>query len=186
MNCIIDKKNAQPLDVNLILNENAIFNLPRPHNGQVAYAQDTKKIYVYNNGWQVLGDNNNIKVEGKGLEMSLYNLNQSIISQLNTITDFNDKINLINEFKENTGNKYYMLYAKDISYFTIFHIEKYGEFAKLGDGVIECLKYIGDVKSIEYTEARDAIEIWIQQDDNDPVCAYLFPYDNGIVTVEEV
>ena len=79
-----------------------------------------------------------------------------------------------------------MLYAKDISYFTIFHIEKYGEFMNLGDGAVECLRNVGDVKSIDYTEAKDAIEIWIQQENNEPICAYLFPYDSGIVTIEEV
>ena len=78
-----------------------------------------------------------------------------------------------------------MLYAKDISYFTIFNIRKYGEFAHLGDGVIACLQQLGAVKSIDYTEARDAIEIWFQQNDNDPICAYLFPYDIGIVTIEK-
>jgi hypothetical protein len=47
------------------------------------------------------------------------------------------------------------------------------------------LHNIGQVKSIDYTEAKDAIEIWIQQDE-EIICAYLFPYDNGIVTIEEV
>jgi hypothetical protein len=117
--------------------------------------------------------------------MNLYDLNKSIISQLKTIDDFAASITLINDFAENTKNKYYMLYAKDISYFTIFHIEKYGEFTNLGNGVIECLHNVGAVKSIDYTENKDAIEIWIQQDD-EPICAYLFPYDNGIVTIEEI
>jgi hypothetical protein len=166
----------------LALTKDAIFKLPRPHNGQVAYATDTQETYIYNNGWQVF---ENIKVEGKGLNMNLYDLNKSIIAQLNDITNFTDAINLINEFKEQTKNNYYMLYAKDISYFTIFHIEKYGEFMNIGDGVVECLHNIGQVKSIDYTEAKDAIEIWIQQDE-EIICAYLFPYDNGIVTIEEV
>ena len=184
MKCLIDKKNSQPLDANtLALSEESIFKLPRPHIGQIALAIDTNKTYMYTkNGWQAVEG----KIEGKGLEMSLYNLNQSIISQLPTIEDFTNSINMITEFQTTTNNKYYMLYAKDISYFTIFHIEKYGEFAKLADGVIECLKNIGSVKSIDYTEAKDAIEIWMQQGSNDPICAYLFPYDSGIVTIEEV
>lgn len=178
MNCL------KPLDNNTIaMNEKSIFKLPRPHEGQIAHAIDTNKTYIYNNGWQLLEA---AKLKGQGLNMSLYDLNKSIISQLNILTDFTDAIALINEFTEETNNKYYMLYAKDISYFTIFHIEKYGEFINLGDGTIECLRNIGDVKSIDYTEAKDAIEIWIQRENNEPICAYLFPYDNGIVTIEEV
>ena len=180
MNCL--RKNYST-DNNLYLSLDSIHKLPRPHEGQVAIDKDTNIAYVYNNGWQPL---DNVKLEGQGLNMSLYDLNKSIISQLQTITDFTNAISLIDEFVKETNNKYYMLYAKDISYFTIFHIEKYGEFMNLGDGAVECLRNVGEVKSVDYTEAKDAIEIWIQQEGNEPICAYLFPYDNGIVTIEEV
>lgn len=182
MNCLTNK-NAKPLDSRTIaMNKDSIFKLPRPSEGEIAYATDTNETYIYHNGWQLL---ENVKLEGQGLNMNLYDLNKSIISQLKTIDDFTASITLINDFAENNKNKYYMLYAKDISYFTIFHIEKYGEFSNLGNGVIECLHNVGAVKSIDYTENKDAIEIWIQQDD-EPICAYLFPYDNGIVTIEEI
>lgn len=185
MNCLAhQKKNAQPLDANLCLKKDAIFKLPRPHAGQVAIASDTNETYIYGkDGWQLFND---VKVEGKGLNMSLYNLNQSIIAQMHNIIDFTDSIMLINEFNETVKNKYYMLYAKDISYFTVFHMEKYGEFINLGDAVVECLNSIGKVKSIDYTANKDAIEIWIQQQEDEPICAYFFPYDTGIVTVEEI
>lgn len=186
MKCLIDKKSAMPLDAgNIVLTEESMYKLPRPHMGQVVYTSDTYKTFVYKeDGWtELTGD---VKVEGKGLEMNLYNLNQSIMSQLPTIINFEDKINLINEFQNDINNKYYMLFSKDISYMTMFVIEKYGEMKNLGEGVIECLKNIGDVKSIDYTETRDAIEIWIQQETNNPICAYLFPYDFGVVTIEEI
>lgn len=189
MNCLIDKKNARPLDADLHVDPNALYlsldtihKLPRPHNGQVAIDKDTNITYVYNNGWQPLGD---VKVAGEGLKMSLYDLNQNIMEQLPDITEFDDKITLINEFKELTNNKYYMLYSKDISYFTMFVIEKYGEMASLGDAVIECLKNLGKVKSIDFTENRDAIEVWVEYDGK-IICAYFFPYDNGILTVEAI
>jgi hypothetical protein len=116
--------------------------------------------------------------------MSLYDLNQNIIGQLPDITDFTDKVALINEFRSNTNNKYYMLYSKDISYFTIMVIEKYGEMDSLGSAVIECLSNLGAVKSIDYTENHDAIEIWVNHN-GEIICAYFFPYDNGILTVED-
>ena len=187
MNCLIDKKNARPLDANLHVDANtlylsldAIHKLPRPHNGQIAIDKDTNITYIYNNGWQPLGD---VKIKGEGLQMNLYDLNQNIIEQLPDITDFTDKITLINEYKESTNNKYYMLYSKDISYFTIMVIEKYGEIASLGDAVIECLQNIGNVKCIDYTENHDAIEMWIKYMDK-VICAYLFPYDNGVVRLK--
>ena len=180
MNCLT---NAKPLDNRTIaMNKDSIFKLPRPYKGEIAHAIDTNETYIYNDGWQLL---ENVRLEGQGLNMNLYDLNKSIISQLKTIDDFTASITLINDFAEKTKNKYYMLYAKDISYFTIFHIKKYGEFINLGNGVIECLYNVGSVKSIDYTENKDAIEVWIQQDD-EPICAYLFPYDNGIVTIEEI
>ena len=182
MNCLINK-DTKPLDVNLVLNKDTIFKLPRPSNGQVAYAKDTGEVYIYNDGWTVLGTND-IKIEGEGLKMSLYDLNQNIIGQLPDITDFTDKVALINEFQSNTNNKYYMLYSKDISYFTIMVIEKYGEMDSLGSAVIECLSNLGAVKSIDYTENRDAIEIWVNHN-GEIICAYFFPYDNGILTVED-
>ena len=95
MNCLAhEKKNAQPLDVNLALKKDAIFKLPRPHQGQVAYAIDTNETYIYNEGWQVLGD---VKMEGNGLQMSLYELNRSIMEQLPPLADYEKAINTINE-----------------------------------------------------------------------------------------
>lgn len=183
MKCLIDPKTATPLDTTIAVTEASMYKLPRPHQGQVVCTIDTGKTYIYNDKWVEVGSN--IKLKGDGLQMNLYDLNQNIIAQLPTITDFTNSIELINDFKKNTLNQYYMLYSKDISYFTIFHIEQYGELNSLGDGAIECLQNLGDVKCIDYTENKDAIEIWIQQNENNPICAYLFPYDMGIVTIKE-
>ena len=74
-----------------------------------------------------------------------------------------------------------MLYGKEISYFTLFKIIDSNDF---GYEVIECLKNIGIIKAIDFTETKDAVEIWVENDDG-PTCLYLFPYDNGIVEVGE-
>lgn len=74
-----------------------------------------------------------------------------------------------------------MLYGKEISYFTLYKIIKPQCF---GNEVIDCLKNIGIIKAIDFTETQDAIEIWVE-DDNGPTCLYLFPYDNGVVQVGE-
>ena len=183
MNCLAhQKKNAQPLDVNLCLKKDAICKLPRPHLGQVAYATDTEEIYVYGqDGWQILGD---VKVNGEGLHMSLYELNRSIMEQLPALADFDEATETINNYQAQTKNKFYMLYGKEISYFTIFNmVEEYSEFESLGDAVLECLATVGAVKSVYLTQ-DNTIEIWA--DINGEIhCLYLFPYDTGIVTVKE-
>lgn len=185
MNCLAhQKKNAQPLDVNLCLKKDAIFKLPRPHLGQVAYATDTEETYIYGqDGWQVFGD---VKVNGEGLKMSLYDLNRSIMEQLPALTDYDTAINTINAFEKKTYNAFYMLYGKDISYFTIFKMQnaKYENYEceSLGDAVLECLENVGVVKTIDMTD-EGTVEIWM--DINGEIhCLYLFPYDTGVVTVK--
>lgn len=112
-----------------------------------------------------------------GLEIGLYDINKQIISQLPALTNILEKQKLINNFSIDTKNTYYMLYGKEISYFTLFKIKEYQYF---GAEVVDCLEYIGIIKAIDLTETNDAIEIWIENEDG-PTCLYLFPYDTGVV-----
>ena len=88
----------------------------------------------------------------------------------------------INSLHAKCNNIYYMLYGKEISYFTLFRVIDSDYF---GYEVIECLKNIGAIKAIDFTETKDAIEIWVENENDEPTCLYLFPYDNGIVEVGE-
>jgi hypothetical protein len=38
---------------------------------------------------------------------------------------------------------------------------------------------------MDLTAAGDAVEIWVQPENSEPTCLYLFPYDSGIVQVGE-
>lgn len=183
MNCLVhQKKYAQPLDCTINLTEASIFKLPRPHKGQIAYATDTNKTYIYNDEWHVL--DNNIKMDGDGLKMKLYDLNSSIIEQLPTITDFTEVKEILNTYKKMTENQYYMLYGKDISYFTLFRIQEAGECENLSEAVIECLLNVGEIKAVDITEDKTSVEIWVTNSEK-TICLYLFPYDTGVVTVSE-
>lgn len=183
MNCLAhQKKNAQPLDCLLAMTKESIFKLPRPHQGQIVHATDTGDTYIFNDGWKVI--EGNVSVKGDGLKMNLYDLNSSIIEQLPTITDFTQPREVINNYKHMTENQYYMLYGKDISYFTIFRIEEKGECENLGAAVIECILNVGEVKAVDLTEDKTSVEIWVMNQDK-AICLYLFPYDTGIVTVTE-
>jgi hypothetical protein len=183
MNCIINDKKKLPLDYNTAMNKEEIFKISNPYEGEVAYANDTNETYLYkDNKWEAMP--NKVKIEGEGLKMNLYDLNCSIIDQLPSLEDFTDAEVTIEQYKTLTGNEYYMLYGKDISYFTLFRIFPDGEFDALGQAVIECLSNVGEIKSIDLTENKDAIEIWVKTNEQ-VTCLYLFAYDNGVVTVKE-
>ena len=155
----------------------------------LVYSTDTQEIFQYRNGkWEHYASD--VKVEGGGLNMGLYELNKSIIGQLPTIEDTTEKGELINEFYQNTHNKFYMMYGKEISYFTIFNvIEGTTELKSLADGVFACLEQFGPIKAIDKNEDGTAIEIWVMDDvgtvNGEATCLYLFPYDAGIVEVED-
>ncbi len=118
-------------------------------------------------------------MENSGINIGLYDINKQIINQLPILNNLNDKEDLFNILHEKFNNTFYMLYGKEISYFTLFKIVNKENFYK---EVIECLNNVGDIKAIDLTESKDAIEIWIQ-DEDESTCLYLFPYDNGIVEV---
>ena len=120
--------------------------------------------------------------------ISLYEINRSIIDQQGPIEEaLTSKCDLLKEFIINTNNKYYMLYGKEIGYFTLFVKDQNWEFETIDLAVIECLLNVGTIYSIEYTKTQDAIEIWVKTKEDEPIltCMYLFPYDNGIVKIGE-
>ena len=124
--------------------------------------------------------------------VSLYELNRSIIKQQGPLEEetIQSKINMLKNFSELTNNKYYLLYGKEIGYFTLFVKDQNWELQSLDLGVIECLANVGIIYSIEYTKSKDAIEIWVEtkmteEDESVLTCMYLFPYDSGIVKIGE-
>jgi hypothetical protein len=69
------------------------------------------------------------------------------------------------------------------SYYTLFAYE--GDNSSLDtyeQSVIDLLDEIGVVYSIDLTEDKGAVEIWIKPDEEESALAfYLFPYDAGVV-----
>lgn len=114
--------------------------------------------------------------------MNLYDLNKLIISQIPSLSQdaLLEKKDVINALHAKYNNSYYMLYGKEISYFTLFKIIDPTYF---NYDVFDCLKHLGgDIKAMDLTEDSDAVEIWIEIEQN-PICLYLFPYDNGVINV---
>lgn len=164
--------------------EYIIHQLPRVNEGEVAYAVDTDRYLIYHNSsWE------HFNIEQKNnIELSVYDMNKQIISQLKPLkeNEIESKICLINEYKaKNFDTNYFMLYGKELNYFTLFDgkFENYDlKLETLGEAVISCLSNLGEIKSIEPTD-DNAIEIWITDALNNTSCLYLFPYDTGVIQV---
>ena len=86
--------------------------LPNCQEGETIFNTDTQKGMIYKKGkWE------EIRMEGQGLNMNLYNLNKSIVAQLPDIENLESDsiLDLLDNFYEETDNLYYMLYGKEIS-----------------------------------------------------------------------
>lgn len=147
--------------------------------GDVAICEDTRKVFQFINGeWEPM------KLSG-GLEMSLYEMNKQIISQLPPYDD-RDLLKLrkrINKFANKTYNNYFMFLCKDFNYYTIFaHSEvDSGEFETVGHALITIIKEMeATVFSADNLENR--FEIWIRPKGEEELYDFLFfPYDEGVI-----
>ena len=156
---------------------NAILN---PVEGDKAYSPETGKLYVYTNGeWKMIeGDVN--------LGMSMYDLNKQIISQLKALNEEGmlKAFETLDDFVERVEAQYFMLLCRDINYYTLFKVEREGDISgtleRFSAEVIDCVLDNGAIKSVEPVPG-DAIEIWVEPAETEPVAMYLFPYDRGVI-----
>lgn len=124
------------------------------------------------------------KIEGKGeVTMSLYEINQSLISQFPPYDyDAEQKLRKrINSWEKN-DKLYYMLLGKDAGYYTIFYrgISTKSEFHSLGEATITVL-HEADYTIHSDEVYDDHIEIWVKKDEQ-TYAFLLFPYDEGVVS----
>lgn len=157
----------------------ALYALQNHIEGETAYCEETSKFYSWQeDGW------GEIKFEGDGVSMNLYDLNKSIINQLPPLTEqeIAARIETIETLFKTTGDNHYMLLCKEYNYYTIFAHDTHMTMPTFGAAVCEIINHIGNVYSIEMTQDEQAIEIWIKPDGEESVLAfYLFPYDAGVV-----
>lgn len=153
-----------------------------PIEGTFYYDQGTRKIMFFQNGEWVIIDNQSITNDF--CKMSLYDLNQQIMSQLDPLMDdnFNAAMDLIDSWCEKEPDDFYMLLNNDLRYYTVFSArsKKNMEFHSLGEAVLVVMRELGAIRSVDLTSDSNAIEIWTDYEDT-PQCFMLFPYDKGIV-----
>lgn len=173
-----------------MVNQQADFKKHDGKAGDLMFCKETQCLYYYNTTdktWsKIESATDNIKTQFDGnLSMSLYELNQNIISQLPPYGAEKLealKMNITNwDTKKNTSVKYYMLLNNEKHYYTVLHYNSaHGDFANLGDSVVYLLQEIG-YAIVEEDQKNDHYEIWVKKD-NETLCYLLFPYDQGVVT----
>lgn len=148
--------------------------------GEVFFVKEENAGYVWNDAL-----NDYIKVDknlaGKGgLSMNLYEINKSIISQMDPLDD--DRLNeLKNTVNTLMTEDYYLLYGKELSYFTLFQ-KKDDLEESLGEALLDCLKVFKKIYSFEVIEDTKSIEIWVYNEETNLASVlYLFNYKDGVV-----
>lgn len=118
--------------------------------------------------------------------VDMYSLNKQIISQFPLFNEENweGAEKKFNDWLETQNDKFYMLYGREINYFTLFSKIKNGEFKNLFSALKACLESVGPIYAIDVMEDNSAVEIWAQIGEQQATCLYLFPYDDGVVYYE--
>lgn len=146
-----------------------------PIDGEIIYNTDDEKYYIWKNEWVNVNPDANIN-------LNLYDMNKQIMSQIPDFTkeQMEESMNTLNEWVNKTKSKYFMMLCKDLNYYTLFNRTKSAIDDSFGKCFKDCMSNLGSVKSMDLTEDKTAIEIWLSYED-DVYCMYLFPYDVGVV-----
>lgn len=120
---------------------------------------------------------------------TLYDINKNLVKQKEVELSkplLNSKKQIITDFIKKYNNYYYMLLCNERRDYTIFkwnnicNDEDAKEISKIL--VDECLFNRGEIRGIDLTKNKDAIEIWMVID-NEAYVYYFFPYDDGVIEV---
>jgi hypothetical protein len=126
---------------------------------------------------------------------TLYDVNKNLV-QKNEIKlsegVINSKKEILKNFLRKMDNTYYMLLCNDRKDYTVFRVGAYNEdmylshehqYTELTNILVdECLMNRGEIRGIDLTKEKDAIEIWLVIED-EAYCYYFFPYDAAIIEV---
>lgn len=166
-------------DILKVQNLKILEALPNHDEGEVAFCEDEQAYMIYKNGnWMPV----QAEMTNEGLQLNLYDLNKQIIGQLSPFDEvrIQDAIDTVSTWGT---AKTYMLYGREISYFTVLmhEVNKNTEFSNLGDAVLALINDITDTIYALDVLDENTVEIWIKYEDMTTVL-YLFNYENGLVT----
>ena len=132
--------------------------------------------------------------EKKEIEFgTLYDVNKNLVKQKElklSEAALNSKKLIIRDFLMNHEDKYFMLLCNERKDYTVFDFTPYDmtDYTKAKEKSMDCAKCLvdecltnrGEIRGIDLTKDKDAIEIWMVIDD-DAYVYYFFPYDNGVI-----
>ena len=103
------------------------------------------------------------------LEMgTVYDLNKQLVETAEKVISpykLNEKKKIIKQFIRESKDNYFMLLCNERRDYTLFNIISDKEEDKLNElanvFVDECLQNRGNIKGIDLTESKDAIEVWL-------------------------
>ena len=160
-------------------NYNILIELPKAHlkNGELAETSNDNKKWVYDEETQEWKEH-----ETEGVQMSLYDMNKQLISQLPPMEDIDKQKEILVNFYTKFADKHFMLLCRELNYFTLFEQKPEAEnIDKFENLVLECIHDIGIVHDMQSVNNNTAVEIWVMTPAEEIVCMYLFPYDAGVV-----
>lgn len=165
------------MDFIRVSNLNSLNALQQHEEGEIAWVEDVEKFYIWNDGWTILD------TKSTGVNLSLYEVNKQVIAQMPTLSgaDLEAARLTLSHYVNGLDHSddYYMLLCYDLRYFTMFaRDQKYEE--NIVDAIMDCLSYVGEVKSVEESADGQAVEIWVTKDEEAYVM-YFFDYGRGVV-----
>ena len=119
---------------------------------------------------------------------NLYDLNKDLVEKETkplTQEELAIKKEMVHNFlRENGKASYMMLLCHEQRDYTVFNLTTTDDFAIYTPDILidECLKNRGEIRSIELTANKDAIEIWLVINKK-AYCYYFFDYTNGVIEV---
>lgn len=211
------KQKKEPLVVNSELNERrreAIKQLPRyrgevPSKNTIRGLPDVKVGEIFwvesDNKAYIVAEKDRKKMTIKALDetatistgVTIYEMNKRLVSK-EPLFNWDDeevvgklKERLWEWFNEDTSDRFYMMYGRDLHYVTLFEVksrltQKNGLIAENElDLLDEMLQPVGNLISMDFntSDGEMAIEIWVRTKDSDAELLYLFPYDKGVVKI---
>lgn len=168
------------------LTENKKIN--RFEKGEIVFVTDKNQCMMYD-GEQWVEIQEEMKVQGmSNIELTAYDLNKQIISQMPILENWTESEKILNTFAKKSIHSDYLLLCKDISYYTIFQKSSdiFAHFSSFGEAVLTCASDIGDIVTVDYMDVTNTVEIWVRKkESNENLCMVLFECHDFIVTYGE-